>query len=172
MFVGDPALAINEKRLGYAVNAIIYGDPTLGIATVWVSNRELLDETFGSLLSILDVHPQEDDLPVFDLAPRLFQQACLGAAGWAPGGPEVEEDDLSAEVRETDGASVKERKGEIGGLLSREDRRNRSRIRGEAVGEQTDYREDPAEREDIPSNRPSLPLLAEVSGQFFAIRSL
>src|SRR3990172_7580308 len=73
MFVRDSALAIGKECLGNAVDSIINGDSTLRVTAVRIGDSELLDEASSPLFRILDVHPQEDDLPIFDLTPCLFE---------------------------------------------------------------------------------------------------
>src|SRR5574341_1393246 len=136
VLVGDPTVSIDEEGLGDAVHPVVNGDSVLGVPAVHVRDPEFLDEAARGLLGVLDVHPEKDDSLILVTLPGLLQQACLRAAWRAPGGPEVQEDHLPAEVREPDRPPVKEGQGEVRRRLSRQDGGDGPRVRGEPVGQE------------------------------------
>ena len=151
---GDAAAAIDHEGLGEAEDAELVADVAGAVAQHRVGEAVLGGEVAGVAGDVLDVDAEHGGVALLEALVPALEEGRLGAAGLAPGGPEVEDDDLAPVVGERAVAAagqagqvdLRRRLAPAGhqGLLDAAVRL----VAGEPVREQRDERDDDAQNGD------------------------
>nr|WP_278286751.1 hypothetical protein [Tepidiforma thermophila] len=113
----DDAVGADEVGAGEAADAggIGLGDGAGGVEKDGVGDAELGGELAGGGGVLLLVDADDDDVAVEVAGEEVLEVRSFGAAGAAPGCPEVEEDVAAAELVEGAGRAIEGGEAEVGG---------------------------------------------------------
>ena len=103
LHVSENTLLVYKVGFRNAFDAEVLRDARGEVRSVWKGNAKLLQVHTRFRFGVHIICAEEDDLPgglVF--LPGLLQLGCLLLAGFAPGSPEIDDNDLAAQVLKID----------------------------------------------------------------------
>src|SRR5262245_15476143 len=142
MLPADAARAVDEERLGNAIDAVVHGDAARGVGSIGKRELELRKELSRRVVLVLDVDPDEGHvLSLVPLPGAREDRRLLVARRIAPGSPEVDDDHPSAKRVERDRLALEGLQIERSGGLPDERRGYLARVRPEAIAEEQEHRQ-------------------------------
>ena len=95
-FALEEALAVDEVGGGHYSDEVGVGDCAVEVEAEGVGDADVLGEGPGVGFEVVGGEADEDYAVVAVGEPGVLEGGHFASAGWAPGGPEVEDDDVAA----------------------------------------------------------------------------
>ena len=112
MFLNDAALRVQNKRSGKRGNAAVLDADFIGGKSDGIVDAEFFSEHLDGVLIVVVNDESKNLESVFVFFLELDKIGNFSAAGSAPSGPEIQQDDFSVEVGGSDGFAVEAREFE------------------------------------------------------------
>src|ERR1039458_8713729 len=116
--VNDVAQAVDDESRRISLDEILGRDVRLRADQQREGVRLFAGEFLHGVRALADIEAEDDQAALFPIDVHLLEARHKGAAGWAPGGPEIDYDDSALELTEVDGVAA--------GIGEREIRRYRA----------------------------------------------